>query len=146
MSGHCPRCGVYAEEDDDRLCASCKGDRATPQPPTLDELRDWHAEQAGWKNQGRCKWYNSRKDGIAATIYDHPFPPTLDGAASAMPEGWWWTRDGGPTPNPQGLLLKWSAMQIGANRWGVVTVPDTGNEVYDRYLLAQRAHEAEVGK
>lgn len=23
MSGHCPKCGTYHEEDDDRLCSSC---------------------------------------------------------------------------------------------------------------------------
>ena len=34
MSGHCPKCGAYHEEDDDRLCPACK-----PKPISLDELR-----------------------------------------------------------------------------------------------------------
>lgn len=24
MSGHCPRCGVYQEEDDSRVCSDCQ--------------------------------------------------------------------------------------------------------------------------
>lgn len=27
MSGHCKKCGVYHEEDDDRLCPSCQQGR-----------------------------------------------------------------------------------------------------------------------
>lgn len=26
MSGHCKKCGVYHEEDDDRLCTMCQQD------------------------------------------------------------------------------------------------------------------------
>ncbi|MFN7302537.1 MAG: hypothetical protein ACK5U7_13780 [Bacteroidota bacterium] len=123
---------------------------------TTAQLCDWHAERAGWKYEpgveGDPVWHKRDAnwqrghDHPDGSQYEHPFPPTLDGAASAMPEGWWWTRDGGPTPNPQGLLLKWSAMQIGANRWGVVTVPDTGDETRDRYLLAAEAVMKEAGE
>lgn len=27
MSAHCPGCGVYHEEDDDRLCSACEVER-----------------------------------------------------------------------------------------------------------------------
>ena len=27
MSGYCPVCGVYCEEDDDRVCAACKSEK-----------------------------------------------------------------------------------------------------------------------
>ena len=146
MSGHCPRCGVYAEEDDDRLCASCKGDRATPQPPTLDELRDWHAKRAGWvyepeqtDGMGHCcsywwKYTISPKHGGRTYSPTHPFPATLDGAASAMLEGWGWWKG----------VDRWRAI-VAAREYEIgVCVDDTGNKVYDLYLLAKLAHEKEA--
>ena len=123
----------------------------TPQPPTLDELRDWHAERAGWKYIKRSfneeEWFRTSPFGEVAT---HPFPPTLDGAASAMPEGVRFERHFCRTMN----RWEWNAWHREGGEWIMlcdrhgwsVSVPDTGNEVYDRYLLAQRAHEAEVGK
>jgi hypothetical protein len=104
---------------------------------TLDELRDAHA-----KRDDRFKhWPHLRfLDQIGA----HPVPATLDAIAGLMPPGWWWTREGGSTPNPNGLLLKWAACQVGHDRWGVVTTPDTGDELTDRARLAWLAWEAEA--
>jgi hypothetical protein len=105
---------------------------------TLDELRDAHAKRLGWEWQGGCKWFNSRKSGIDATIYTHPIPATLDAIAGLMPSGWWWRRfidlDGS---------VCWVAGQD-ISRWVVCKVPDTGDELLDRARLAWLAWEAEA--
>lgn len=45
-----------------------------PHTAPIDTIRDWLAERAGLELHGPPS--------------AHPFPPTLDGAASAMPVGW----------------------------------------------------------
>jgi len=130
-----------------------------PLTATLDELRDWFAERDGWNRPDaapdptryslveaagdslvRGRWWRRDKTGKYRTQFDHPYPPTRDGAAGAMPEGWFWTRDGAAVSHrPDGLLLKWTACQRGADNWRVVENPDTGNEIDDRYRLAALA-------
>lgn len=117
----------------------------TPQPPTLDELRDWHAKRAGWVSEPHwladeddetLSWWKytiSKQHGGRTYHRDHPFPSTLDGAASAMPEGWLVTC----TKN------NWSAWSF---RHGPVDVLRTADEKYDRYLLAKLARKKEVGE
>ena len=111
-----------------------------PHTATLDELRDWLATEDGWslRKYGRGQmWYPKGWPDCHELLHnEHPISPTLDGAASAMPEGWWWQRDLGTEPNPQGLLLKWVACQIGSDRWKIVETRDTGDEITDRYRLA----------
>jgi hypothetical protein len=60
---------------------------------TTDELRDWHArrryvaDMPGLSQQSRDGWdaaYFRRLDDNEM----HPFPPTIDGAASALLKGW----------------------------------------------------------
>lgn len=104
---------------------------------TTDELRDWHARRAGWIQvesdfEGELMWSKGPHK-----QWDHPMPPTIDGAASAMPPNWSWQRSEG----------KWWAGQIGATRWKCVQIPETSitgeHEIHDRYLLAKLAWEQE---
>lgn len=101
---------------------------------TTDELCAWHAMRAGWKLnvwvEGDAQWENRF---TKKAQYEDPFPATIDGAASAMPPGWkmtkgehYWHVDG-TKPN---------------NRYKHATVPDTGDEIHDRYLMAKFAWEA----
>lgn len=111
--------------------------RMNPHTATLYELRDWLAKEDGWVYLDRkIAWRKKSMMHDPCSNWGHPYPPTLDGAASAMPEGWWWQRDQGTEPNPQGLLLKWVACQIGSDRWKIVETRDTGDEITDRYRLA----------
>jgi hypothetical protein len=89
-------------------------------------------------------WINERPNGCPATGRTiivgencHPFPATLDGAASAMPEGWWWHKY---HQTPRGL--EYSAGRKGEK--GYTFAPDTGNEINDRHLLAALAVQAEM--
>ena len=110
-----------------------------PNTATLDELRNWLAEDDGWQLHEDGLWYIPGE----FPAKDHPYPPTLDGAAKALPEGWWWTREGASASHRKdGLLLKWSACQCGADKWGIVETPDTGNEIADRYRLAVKVRLA----
>ena len=118
----------------------------TPQSPTLDELRDWHYRRKALADIGKpfseMPWAEQHWDTDFMRRVDskpwllHPFPATLDGAASAMPEGWdWWRGEEG-----------WIAIGHNSNDVLAVYVDDTGNEIYDRYLLAKLAWQKETGK
>lgn len=110
---------------------------------TTAQLCDWHAERAGWKYEpgveGDPVWHKRDAnwqrghDHPDGSQYEHPFPPTLDGAASAMPEGWWWRRSD----------LSWGETWWLAGPPTVelytVKIPDTNDEPRDRYLLAALA-------
>jgi len=113
---------------------------------TTEELQDWHARHDGWMfgKTRTCTfdhWHNA--DGEphldAESEYVHPYPPTLDGAASAMPEGWQWTRTWRNTAAfSSKSVLVWSAWTTGKS----CEVFDTKDEIHDRYLLAKLAKEA----
>ena len=64
--------------------------------------------------------------------FTNPFPPTLDGAASAMPKGWDWGRD----------MFSWVADKGTLG----VSCRRTGDETRDRYLLAAEAVMKEAGE
>jgi len=122
---------------------------------TVDELRDWLAVDDGWTKRKATghpimhpfppndyKWFWDFKGTMG--IWEHPHHHTRDGAADAMPDGWYWIRDGAATSHrPDGLLLRWVACERGANNWRVVEVPDTGDEIADRYRLAVLCRLAE---
>ena len=106
-----------------------------PNTMTLAECRDWLAIDDGWEwraTELRTYPHWTDKNGdpwLDAKGYDaHPYPPTLDAAASAMPEGWDWRRVGGE--------------YLGGNKvngGGIVTrasVTDTDDEKLDRARLA----------
>jgi len=108
---------------------------------TLDELRDWHARRAGWTYHPNLSGIGGGPNQHPATgavwtrgnesVWVHPFPPTIDGAASAMPKG----RTG-------------ARYMDYYNGWvwicGKASCYDTGNEIHDRYLLAKLAWEQET--
>jgi hypothetical protein len=101
--------------------------------------RDWHAHRAGWTfkvwDNGGEGWRREHPDRREYEYHEgHPMPNTLDGAASAMPPGWEWRRYGGEG---------WRAFTTSGELLQA-NVPDTGNEIHDRYLLAKLAWEQEV--
>jgi len=49
MSGHCQSCGTYHEEDDGRLCASCRYGGVTPSKDDACEIARLRAEVEDWK-------------------------------------------------------------------------------------------------
>lgn len=108
---------------------------------TTDELRDWHAREDGWLfgKTETCTfdhWHNADGEPYldAESEYVHPYPPTLDGAASAMPEGWTWMCQGT-------RWFAWPETNGGFVR-AEVGVARTNDEIHDRYLLAKLAKEA----
>ena len=109
-----------------------------PTTMTLDEIRDWAARRQGWEWQGGCKWFNSRKSGIDATIYVHPIPPTLDAIAGLMPPN---VRTFKSLPTRDGNLVFYDA--VNSRHLIIETVPDTGDELLDRARLAMLATLAE---
>jgi hypothetical protein len=60
----------------------------------------------------------------------HPYPSTLDGAASAMPQGWKTLKSRGPMEKRP----HWTAESV----YEKITILATDDEIYDRYLLAKR--------
>ena len=114
-----------------------------PHTMTTAQLCDWFAERAGWKYEpgveGDPVWHKRDAnwqrghDHPDGSQYDHPFPPTRDGAAFAMPDGWLVTC----------TKRNWSAWSF---RYGPVDVPRTNDEIRDRYLLAAEAVMKEAGE
>ena len=117
---------------------------------TTDELRDWHAREAGWENHPDDGWCHPDHEYILDR--PHPYQPTIDGAASAMPEGWRWGRG---CRTRDHLIGCWYASrsltcdQMATMRHHEITNAlaqvhclDTGDEIHDRYLLAKLAKEA----
>ena len=104
---------------------------------TLDAVRDWLAKDDGWYFTGkiRKRWFSPNiRDAWHGTSI-HPHPPTLDGAAAALPEGWGWNRTTHDGEN-------WSAFSAGHH---LIVLKDTGNEIEDRYRLAKAARIATKG-
>ena len=98
---------------------------------TLDEIRDDLARRAGWLGKGG-RWYHPVYHRLGSGQKRHPLPLTRDAAADAMPEGWDWERKDG----------LWCGGKRGGARqtmWHMVSVPDTGDEIDDRYRLAHAA-------
>lgn len=109
---------------------------------TTDELRDWHARDAGWVNTGeqrKCVDYRMldlwrRNDASGEhSVLGHPFPPTRDGAASAMPAGVSVRVSLFRTLDEWACVVMWNGMRLCA----------TGdNEIHVRYEAAKLAKEA----
>jgi SH3-like domain-containing protein len=63
-----------------------------PNTMTLDEIRDWMAERKGWvkvkDSHGGDAWRHKTLMHDASSNWSHPFPPTIDAAAAAMPENY----------------------------------------------------------
>jgi hypothetical protein len=71
------------------------------------------------------------------------YPLTLDGAAAAMPEGFKWERRGHLIAREHRIEVRWQAWNH--DRGWDVTVPDTSDEIHDRYALARACLMAERG-
>ena len=119
--------------------------RPDPLTMTLDELRDWMRDTY-------CEvraWYWCRKsDGkYVANATNHPYPPTLDGAHAAMPEGVRWERSCCPTlrrwewrayvqvswQDSTGSYTEWKPVHF--NGWPLA-IPDSNDPKTDLYRLA----------
>ena len=107
-----------------------------PDTMTLTELRDWHAREDGCvfvphRIFSDCpdlgKWIRNGR-----ALEQHPFPATLDGAASAMPKGWDWER----------WQLDWVGYPLD-NKERFVTVSRTDCKTTDLYRLGMKARLAE---
>jgi len=109
---------------------------------TTDELRDWHArrkylaDMPGLSQQCRDGW-TAKHFRMVDDNELHPFPSTLDGAASAMPTGWeyWKIIDDTATGF---TTWYWAGHPV----YQTVKQLATGDEVHDRYALAKYAWEA----
>ena len=110
-----------------------------PHTATQQELRDWLAGEDGWVKvkdvYGGDAWRKRSLLHDPHSNWSHPHPPTRDGAAAALPEGYlWlrmWHRDRGPF---------WVVAPEYGDRGQAV--PDTGDEITDRYRLACLARVA----
>lgn len=109
-----------------------------PQTMTCEECRDELARRKGWRiftmPSGVKLYLAPGKPDDADCQTDCPYPPTLDGAAGAVPEGWNWYRQIGPQD------VYWEGRNdtyhhILRSRLRVV-VTDTGNPITDLYRLA----------
>lgn len=113
---------------------------------TTEELRDWHAIHDGWvkcklKNRWHSPWNNKCGvcdcNGVTTSAVDsHAYLATLDGAASAMPDEWWWLKNA-----EDGEPIYWFAFHRNS-RYNYQVIFDSGDEIHDRYLLAKLAKEA----
>ena len=115
---------------------------------TTDEIRDELARLKGWtricgvpgmlKEDGdlHLKWKLRHHE-----QWDHPMPPTLDGANAAVPEGWYWIR------RYIDDVMTWTGCPgheaVGLGLEHVRHVPDTGDPVHDLYALALACVRAE---
>ena len=115
-----------------------------PRTATLDEKRDWLAEQAGWKPLYRYHTVEVWEQGVMFQQF-HPVPATLDAIAKAMPEGWSWERYWQQlTSEGDDHKLVWTAVNKAVRRWP--EVDDTGDELSDRATLACLCIMADKGE
>ena len=97
---------------------------------TTDETRDELARMDGWRKYADGRWYKQGE----WPKRDHPYPPTLDGANAAVPEGWTWLRRD----------FEWQGFEPNAPGREPVRVPDHGHghEMADLYALALACRRA----
>lgn len=113
---------------------------------TTDQLRDWCAEDDGWlppaKTNPLGPWSKVETRGGFEVVRfgPHPYPPTRDGAAAALPEGWTWGR-GLSLPVEGQSRMRWLAWAWSPYR--DLETPDTGDEISDRFRLAVLCRIAE---
>jgi hypothetical protein len=105
---------------------------------TTDEIRDDVAGMLPEWEHKHGRWYHRRWHVRGSGQKRHPCPPTLDGAAAAAPKGWSWRREYDPGEDE----VQWAGF---GPRGQMVIVPDTGDEIHDRYALARACLMAERG-
>lgn len=119
-----------------------------PDPHTmpLDAIRDWHAEHDGCVpftlQSGAVLWQERGRGGVLRLRGNqgaHPYPPTLDGADSSLPEGYRWSR----RSNHKGVP-SWQAWHVHDDAdVPVLSTPDTGDKIRDLFTLGMLAKLAE---
>ena len=105
---------------------------------TLQELCDWHAKRAGWTQKIEGDFEDAKWCLHHHSQWDHPFPPTLDGADASFPPNWDWDR---VTDHD---ATWWSAFP---KRWEGEPYPsvgNTGDKIRDLYELSKLAWEQEA--
>lgn len=120
-----------------------------PRTMTTEQLRDWLARDGGWTitsvpllhRDGTYEVWVSPAGEVGHINIGNPqacpTPDTLDAAAAAMPEGWWWEKCYGMyAAVPNGGVLKCHG----------IMADDTGDEKHDRFLLAVLARIAQKGE
>lgn len=103
------------------------------QKMSTDELRDWIAYCIGWRRNILGGWDSpddSSKDQLL-----HPIPDTLEGIHLSLPPGWSWDK-----------YLDDAAYSASTKYGTPISVLDTGDEIYDRFLLSALAWEKEGKK
>lgn len=105
---------------------------------TLDELRDWHAFRAGWTQKIEGDFEDAKWCLHHHSQWDHPFPPTLDGADASFPQWWDWSRE------YRGGSVVWfaSSMAEHPNTKRCHTI-GTDSKIHDLYALSKLAWEQE---
>ncbi len=108
------------------------------QTMTCNELRDWLANDDGWErwqtvpdgnNFASWYWERSEKEKVRKMGWTHPFPHTIDAAASAMPSGWNITLSNG-----EEFGKYWSAVKDDSGH--EIRVYCTTDEITERFRLA----------
>lgn len=115
---------------------------------TTHELCEWHADRVYRRVEKSdtiaYRHWVDRNTGEVETdsegLINCPFEPTLDDAARAMPDGWWWERVSSVSTGYRWIAGRDEIYQV------MAIVEDTGDETRDRYLLAALAREAEGGR
>ena len=106
---------------------------------TSQATRDALAAMDGWKHVlrhthasglGQMWWKRDNGD----ESFDHPHPPTLDGADAAMPCGWEWQR------YLSMVGRRWVCTHTETGRH--IDVPDTGDKIADLYALGLACRKA----
>lgn len=119
----------------------------------LDEIRDEVARLHGWKWQAESQWWtHDDPTQDAKAIFNnfrhdwHPFPATLDGAASAMREGWLVKIEQCYTLSGKPVWVGHAYFNRGENdaHAGILTEIET--EIECRFALALAALEASAKK
>jgi hypothetical protein len=107
---------------------------------TLEAICDELATMDGWRKELRHVHADGKKQYVwikdnGEETFDHPYPATRDGAADALPDGWKWEKASSV------WLSTWVTWIKGEP---YIEVPDTGDEIFDRYLLAYKVRKAQT--
>jgi hypothetical protein len=102
---------------------------------SLEAIRNELAVMDGWRKELRHVHANGKKQYVwikhnGEETFDHPYPATRDGAADALLEGWKWEKY-------TSAWLAWIGWEP------CIEVPDTGDEIFDRYLLAYKVRKVQ---